>query len=162
MRNIVTLIIIIIMGANTSHAFEMDGLKSGITMEVAKRLLESYSYKNIKKDDHSIIASDQTSGESRLIALSFCKNKLVQVQKHLIPRFDNFTRLVNDKRKEFGKPVDAWSEPTDVTSNFESNAVSFLWRDGPTFIKISYTEFKSNNQFDITYAIKNICWELPY
>lgn len=161
MRNIVALITIVMLGANVSHAFEMDGLKSGISTEVAKRLLESYSYKNIKIEDHSIIASDQTGGESRLIALSFCNNKLVQAQKHLIPRFDNFIRLVNDKRKEIGKPIDAWTEPTDVTSNLEKNAVSFLWKDGPTFIKISYTEFKSNNQFDITYEIKNKCWELP-
>ena len=153
---------LILFAASVSHAFEVDGLKSGISMNEAKRLLESQSYKKIEIKDNSIVAFDQSGSDGRFIALSFCKGKLVQAQKHLKPRFDYFVRLVNEKRRELGKPADAWTVPTDVVSNVESNSVAFLWRDGETFIKVTYTEFGSNNQLDILYEIKNACWQVPY
>lgn len=158
MRYYFIICVFILLAASVSHAFEIDGIKSGISMDEAKKLLESYSYKTIEVKDNSIIASDEPRGSDRFIALSFCKGKLVQAQKHLKPRFDYFVRLVNEKRRELGKPTDAWTRPTDVTSNYESNSVSFLWKDGPTFIKVTYSEFGSNNQLDILYEIKNSCW----
>ena len=54
------------------------------------------------------------SGGNRFILLSFCKDELVLVQKHLAPGFDNFVRLIDEKTKELGRPADAWTEPADV------------------------------------------------
>jgi len=157
MRNYIIGCIFLLLLTNVSHAFEIDGIKSGISIDEARKTLEKYSYKNIKLENNSIMASD----ENRFIVLSFCKGKLVYVQKALKPRFDYFVRLVNEKRRELGKPSDAWTSPTDVTSNYEDDSVSFLWKDGPTFIKVNYREFSSNNQLDIAYEIKNSCWEVP-
>ncbi|MEN6375262.1 MAG: hypothetical protein ABFD75_10865 [Smithella sp.] len=150
--------VFILLLASVSHAFEIDGLKSGISMDEAKKLLESFSYKTIEVKDNSMIASDEPRGSGRFIALCFCKGKLVQAQKHLKPRFDYFVRLVSEKRRELGKPTAAWTQPTDVTSSYESNSVSFRWKDGQTFIKVTYSEYGSNNQLDILYEIKNLCW----
>jgi hypothetical protein len=143
--------------ANVSQAFEIDGLKSGISMDQAKKILATYSYKNIGIEDTSITASDN----ERRIVLSFCKGKLVQANKHLKQRLDYFVRLVDEKRRELGKPVDAWSAPTDVTSTLVSNSVSFFWKDGPAFLIVRYIQFDTNNQLDMTYSISNSCFKTP-
>jgi len=130
MRNYFTVCVLILLATGVSHAFEIDGLKSGISMDEAKLLLERYSYKTIQLKENSLIASDEPRGDGRFIALTFCKGKLVQADKHLTPHFDYFVRLVNEKRRELGKPSDAWTSPTGVTSSYESNSASFLWKDG--------------------------------
>jgi hypothetical protein len=33
----------------------------------------------------------------------------------------------------------------------------FLWRDGQTSIKVTYTEFASNRQVDMIYETRNNC-----
>lgn len=94
--------------------------------------------------------------------MNFCKGRLVQVQKNLQPRFDYFVRLVDDLRKQHGRPLDAWSRPSDVASNAESSDVSFIWRDGSDFVTVTYTQFLSNNQLSITHGARNDCWRIPY
>ena len=107
------------------------------------------------------MAFDKLAEGGRLISATFCKGKLVQVQKHLKPRFDHFVRLIEQKTEELGSPAAAWAKPSDVESRVDSNSDSFLWRDGPTSITVSYTEFTSNHQLDIVYEIKNSCWQVP-
>ena len=65
--------------------------------------------------------------------------------------------MIDEKRKELGKPADAWTETPDVNLNFERVAVSFLWHDGMNSVKVTFTEFASNKQLDVTYEIKNTC-----
>jgi len=144
---------LMLLAANVSYSFEIDGLSSGMSMEKAKKNLEGSSYKNIQTRENGIIAS----GGNRFILLNFCKNELVMVQKHLAPDFGSFVRLIDEKRRELGKPADAWTEPADVNFPVERNAVSFLWRDSSTSVKVTFTEFSSNRQLDILYEIKNSC-----
>ena len=141
-------------------AFEIDGFKSGMSIQEAQEVLKKYSYGNIKVQENSIFAEQYH--DNRFISIGFCDGKLVQFQKELKPRFDYFTRLVDEKRNELGKPVDAWSLPTDVTSNVESNSITFLWKADDTIISVSYTEFPQNNQLSITYETYNTCWKIPY
>jgi hypothetical protein len=65
--------------------------------------------------------------------------------------------LIDEKRKELGKPADAWTEPADGNLPVERNAVSFLWRDSLTSVKVTFTEFASNKQLDVVYEIRNVC-----
>jgi hypothetical protein len=153
MRRLLAGLLLILLAADVSHSFEIDGLSSGMTMESAKKILEGSAYKSIQTRENGIIAS----GGNRFILLNFCKDELVLVQKHVTPAFDNFVRLIDEKRKQLGKPADAWTEPADSNLNFERNAVSFLWRDGPTSVKVTLTEFASNKQVDELYEIKNVC-----
>lgn len=157
MQKVLVFLILSMFAANVSQAFEIDGLKSGISMDQAKNILATHSYKNIEIKDTSIMAYDN----GRFISLSFCKDKLVRAQKHLKPRFDYFVRLVDEKRKELGKPIDALSAPSDVTSIIVSNSVSFLWKDGPAFLIVKYIQFDTNNQLDMTYSISNSCFKTP-
>jgi hypothetical protein len=84
------------------------------------------------------------------------------VQKHLEARFSDFVRLTEQKTKELGKPVAAWTRPSNVEAGAESNSVSFLWKNGTTVVTVSYTEFSSNKQLDIVYEVKNSCWQVPW
>jgi hypothetical protein len=146
-------LILILLSPHAVPAFEIDGLSSGMSMEKAAKVLEGASYKNIQTRENGIIAS----GGNRFILLNFCKDGLVMVQKHLAPGFDSFVRLIEEKRRELGKPSDAWTESADVNVPVERNAVAFLWRDGQTSIKVTYTEFASNRQVDMIYETRNNC-----
>jgi hypothetical protein len=153
MRSLLIGLILILLAAPFSHAFEIDGLNSGMSMERARKVLEGSSYKNIRTRENGITAY----GGNRFILLSFCKDELVLVQKHLTPGFESFVRLVDEKTKELGKPADAWTEPVDVAVPVERNAVAFLWRGDVTSVKVTYTEFTSNKQLDVMYEIRNVC-----
>lgn len=153
MRHLFVGLVLVLLAAHVSHSFEIDGLKSGMSMAKAKQTLEGSFYNGIQARENSIMAS----GVNRFILLNFCKDKLVMVQKHLTPGFDDFVRLIDEKRKELGRPADAWTEPVDVNLPIERSAVSFLWRDGLTSVRVTYTEFAANKQLDILYEIRNVC-----
>jgi hypothetical protein len=163
MRCLVFIFAFIVFLINSSHAFELGGLQNDMSIEEARKVLEGYSYDKIELKGDTLIAFRKSGSSYPFdITATFCKGKLVQAQKHLNPRFNDFVRLVQQKTKELGKPLYAWTEPTDIESGVESNSVIFLWKNGPTFIKVTYIEFASNNQLDITYEIKNSCWRIPY
>jgi len=143
-----------------AYAFEIDGFKSGMSIQDAQGVLKKHSYVNIQVQENRIYA--EHSVDNRFINIGFCNDKLVQFQKDLKPRFDYFTRLVAEKRNELGKPLDSWSRPTDVSSNVESNSITFLWKADDTIITVFYTEFPQNNQLSITYETYNTCWKIPY
>jgi len=153
LRCIAAGIIFTLLSANVSHAFEIDGLVSGMPIDKARAVLQGAAYTNIQTTENSLIAS----GGGRFILLNFCKDRLVLVQKHLPPGFDDFVRLVDEKRKALGRPSDSWSEPADGLLPVERHAVSFLWKDGAASVKITFAELALNRQLDILYEIKNDC-----
>jgi len=144
----------------TASAFEIDGFKSGMSLQEAKEVLNRYSYRDIDVSKNGILARHPFN--NHWINIGFCDGKIVLYQKDLKPRFDFFTKLVEEKRKECGKPVDAWSRPTNVTSNIESNSIIFVWKLYDTIITVDYIEFSTNEQLSITYETYNKCWEIPY
>jgi hypothetical protein len=153
MRTIAVSFALLLFAVHLSHAFEIDGLSSGMSMEKARKILEGSSYKNIQTRENGILAS----GGNRFILLNFCRDELVLLQKHLTPGFDTFVRLIDEKRTELGKPADAWTESADHSVPVERNAVVFLWKDSLTSVKVTFTEFTSNKQLDIVYEIRNGC-----
>ena len=163
MKKIIFTTLILLGFVSISSAFEIDGFIRGMSMQEAQENVKSFSYDKVEVKEGRIFARDyRNKGSYRSINLIFCNGKLVQITKDLKPRFDYFTRLVDEKRKEFGKPVDAWSRPTDVTSNIEFDSITFLWKVDDTIIDVSYTEFSTNNQLSITYETYNTCWKIPY
>lgn len=146
-----------------AFSFEVDELKSGMSFDAARSLIEKrYDDRVEIKDGHIETWDTPDRASARTIFLNFCKGRLVQVVKHLQPRFDYFVRLADEKRRELGRPLDAWSRPTDITSSNESNAIELIWRDRLDFVSVAYTQFSSNNQLDITYDARNSCWRIPY
>jgi len=81
--------------------------------EEVKKVLES-SYKRIQTKDNNIIGYHISTG--RLINANFCKGELVQVQKDLNATFQAFVKLVDQKTKEVGEPLTAWTRPATVES----------------------------------------------
>ena len=153
MQRLLVGVTLLLLAAPASHAFEIDGLRSGMSAGNARKILEGAGYKNIQTRENGMTAS----GGNRFILLGFCKDELIMLQKHLAPAFDNFVRLIDEKRKELGRPADAWTEPADDNLPVERNSVSFLWRDSLTSVKVTFTEFASNNQLDVVYEIRNPC-----
>lgn len=157
-----TLVTIALMTCRPALAFEVDSFQSGMLFAEAKSLVEKQGYERVDVKDNHIGAWRTQTVVASAIFLNFCKGRLVSVQKNLQPRFDYFARLVDEKRSTLGRPLDAWSRPTDVASSVDSNAIHLIWRDGPDFVSITYTEFSSNKQLHITYDARNDCWRTPY
>ena len=155
MQYVVPVFALTLLLAGIVSAFEIDGLRNGMSQAEVKKALEA-SYEGIQIKDDNYIEARQAS-TSYFIYATFCKGKLVQVQKDLNPRFDYFVRLVEQKTGELGKPIAAWTNPARIDSPVESNSVSFLWKEGQSSITVSYTEFPSNKQLYIVYEIKNSC-----
>lgn len=154
---------LVILITNVSHAFEIEGIKSGMSIDEVTKVLESLSYKKLETKEISRPGFYQSSRDGdHFMYPSFCKGKLVQIQKDLKPSFDYFVILVNENRKIFGKPIDAWTQPKDVLANIESISASFFWKDGPTLIEVRYCEFPSKKQLYIIYSINNSCWKSHY
>jgi hypothetical protein len=153
---------LLFLSTTTANSFEIDNLKSGMTFQEAKQTLEKYSYHIKERED--FIEAWQNKNREDTIFLNFCKGQLIQVQKHLTPKFEHFTQLVDKKRQELGRPVDAYSRPTNIESNFKKvqDSVTFLWKSENNFVQVEYTQFTQNNQLSITYSIYNECYEIPY
>lgn len=160
--SVVICIVMMLFLSGNSKAFELDGLKSGMSMEQSRTVLKGISYENFQVLETTLLATDKSLDSHRRISASFCKGKLVQVQKGLQPLFNNFTRLVEQKTKEFGNPTSAWVRVPDVESGFDVNSVSFSWHDGSTAISTTYSEFSVSKQLDILYADKNSCWDVDW
>jgi hypothetical protein len=62
----------------------------------------------------------------RTLLLTFCKDRLVMLQRFLEPRFEGFVRRVADKNRELGAPADTMARPHNVESSVKVNAISFL------------------------------------
>jgi len=161
-RYIIIGIVLTFFIASTSQAFELDGFKSGMSIQDAQKKLEAYSYKNIKVEGNNITAYYQSANSLRLFNLNFCKGVLVQVQKELDPSYSRFVRVIDEKRKEYGRPIDSWSSHADATASLEKSSITIVWKSGTTLIQTSYTEFPSNNFLDIVYEETNKCWKIPY
>lgn len=160
MNKILFIILFLLGFAGAVSAFEIDGFKRNMSIQEAQAKIKRSFYDKVEVKENYIMAHDNDS--NRFIGLSFCDGKLIQVEKHLQPRFDYFTRLVDEKRNELGKPFDAWSNPTDVTSNIETNSVTFLWKVEDIIIQVIYYEYPTNKQLSILYQTYNKCWKIPY
>src|SRR5688572_33311180 len=91
----------LIVLAPAAYSFEADGFKSGMAFSEARRLIESRSYSQVEVKDGYIGAWDLPPRSApRDAFLSFCKGRLVMLQRYLGPTFENFVRLVADKNKE--------------------------------------------------------------
>lgn len=142
-----------------AFAFEVQGLRSGMSLDEAQSVVQKQSYDRIEVTDNQIQAWDlPTSGRERGIFLTFCEGRLILVAQHLRPRFDLFVRLVDEKREALGPPLDAWASPTEATSPVDHDGISFAWRNGEDIVTVTYTEFSSNSQLDVAHEAQHECY----
>ena len=139
-------------------AFEIAGLKSGMSMSEAKKVVQDLGYKKITVTENGIDAVSDPQSPLDGVFASFCKGKLVRAQRLLDPKFDHFVRLVEEKERELGKHRVAWARTEGLESGTEESIVFFSWTKGETSVTVSYRELSSNNQLDVVYEIKNSCW----
>ncbi|HEY0720621.1 MAG TPA: hypothetical protein VGE50_05155 [Gammaproteobacteria bacterium] len=83
--------VLLIILAGTLRAFEIDGFKSGMTVVDAELHAKAMGL-SVSGSERTRYFSDITSATGpRFYGLFFCEGRLVNVQKHLKPRFDVFT-----------------------------------------------------------------------
>jgi len=145
--------LVLLFSINFVSAFEVNGFKSGMTMDQAKTVLEKSWSGSIEDRGNRIVAYPKLVKDP-LIVLNFNKGKLHRYQKRLSPEFAYFTQLVADKRKEMGKPIDASFEPTNAASTQDINCFQFHWKNGKCTCKVSYSQNDPNSWMTITYEEK--------
>lgn len=150
MKRLILIILCLLLSVNVATAFEVNFIKSGMTMIQAKLALSEYWCGPIAERGERIIAYPISTNDP-LIVLSFRKGSLYRYQIRNYSSLPYFTQLVADKRKELGRPVDAWFEPINITSNQDINRFHFLWKNGKYTYRLSYPQNNQNNQMTITY-----------
>jgi len=144
---------ILLISVSVAGAFEVDGVKSGMSIDQAKAVLEKYWPGSIDDRGGRIVAySDRVLDP--LLVLNFKKGKLYKYQKRSFPNFRYFSQLVEDKRREFGKPIDALFEPANAASAHEINCLQFHWKNGKCTCTVSYSQNDPNSWMTMTYEEK--------
>jgi hypothetical protein len=164
MRRAVFCLLAVLGVVRDAYSFEVDGLRTGMTYAAAHALIKSKAYDRVQLEKDSIGAWDApNSPTDRTIFLTFCKDRLVLLQKYLPPRFDHFVRLVEAKRRELGRPLDSWTHSREAASGKESHSVSLIWQDGLEFSILSFHQFTgANTQVDSVHQAPNDCWRTPF
>lgn len=164
MRRDIACLVLSLAVSDSAYSFDLDGFNSGMSFAAARKLVESRAYDHVDVKEDDIGAWDAPNRTApRTVFLTFCKGRLVTVQKFLPPhQLDRFVRLVDEYRKRLGRPIDALSQPALDPPGAERSALVFVWRDGSEFVIVSFTQFKTNNQLDIVHQAPNECWRTPY
>jgi hypothetical protein len=131
------------------NAFEFDGFKYGMSKLEVKNVLKRFSYTIHENEEYDSFTVAR--GPNIIYSFGFFKGKLSILEKFLTPKFSYFARLIADKRRELGRPMDALCEVSDVTSNTEYSQVQFIWYVTDYFFEVVYSEFPTNNMLRITY-----------
>jgi hypothetical protein len=150
MKKLILVISVLLLSVNIATAFEINGFKSGMTMDQAKSILEKHWCGSIEDRGNRIVAYPKLMNDPMLV-LHFKKGSLYRYQKRCLPEFAYFAQLVADTRKELGRPVDAWFEPTNITSSNDINCFEFLWKNGKYNCRLSYSQRDPNSWMTITY-----------
>ena len=153
MKKMILITCVLLFSVNFAAAFETHGLRSGMTQDQAKSALEKHWCGKIDMRWNRIVAYPESPVDPLLI-LNFKRGGLYRFQKRCLPGYDYFTQLVADKRKEFGRPVDVWVEPTNLTSTNDSNCIHFRWNNGKHTCRVSYSHNDPNSWLTITYEDK--------
>lgn len=140
-----------------ASAFEIDGLKTGLSREKAISQLETLNLKITSISDNNVVA--EASG--RLYSLNFCNGSLVNVQKNLEPSFDTFVDLVSRFKSLYGAPLSIDPQLPNPTSYAMGYDLSVSWRVGRELVTAEHVSFKSNSQTSVTYDAPNLCFQHP-
>lgn len=143
-------------------AFDVDGIKSGITMEKVKAIISTWNFDSIEEKESHIIAFDYPAKPSyRFYIFNFCDDRLTHIQKGIKPSMKMFIILFDSLSKTYGHPIDSDSNRSAYQDGTGSDGIDFLWRSGTEYIKLSYRVFSSNDSLDIHYDIPNRCATYP-
>jgi hypothetical protein len=143
-----------------AQAFDVDGLKSHMEKSEVERLLETLGYQ-VSPLDGGLLHGEASDG--RTISVNFCRDRLVSVQKFLDPSFSRFVEAAALFNSTFGPPSLLQPRVPDPTSNVQTYALDFAWRTqaGAELVSVSYADFGSSAQLDVTYEVKNSCYSIP-
>ena len=118
------------------RAFDIDGFRSGMSIEEANALIATRKYSRVTSTASGILLFGATPDE--FWSLSFRANRLMMLQKNLVPDFRRFTEVVQAFREEHGKPIDVFVRSADPLSKQPESGIHFLWDIGADDLQVSY------------------------
>lgn len=139
------------------HAFDVDGFRAGDSPEKVAAQIERLGLRQDPLDGGGVLAVGKGN---RLYSLNFCKGELISVQKHLNPTFSNFVEISHQFTSSHGTPSAFWPRLPDRTSYGPNHALAVRWGVGSEIVTVTFREYESNNQLDVTYEAPNSCYEV--
>lgn len=153
MRNTWIFLILLLLQPLTSQAFEVDGIKSGISPKKVKAIISKWSLTNIVENESHIHGS---RGDQFYI-FDFCDGRLTQMTKGIRPSMKTFIVMFNDLSSAYGKPLESNAERLPVTNGEEHYVLDFLWKAGKEYVLLNYSVFPTNDSMHLYYHVPNKC-----
>lgn len=162
LRKLSIFLICLLIPFASAKAFDVDGIKSRISMEKVKEIIGTWNFEKIEERESQIVAYDYAAKPSyRYYVFNFCDGRLTYIQKSIKPSMKMFIILFDGLSKTYGHPIDSDSNRSAYQDGEESEGIDFLWRSGAEYIKLSYTVFSSNDSMNIHYGVPNRCATHP-
>ena len=134
-----------------AHAFEIDGFKSGMTIDQAIGVARSNGYALTNRNDGGFTTFGTSLSTKQ--ALFFCHGQLVAYYKPL-PDLQALIISVDETTRQFGKA-------TYATAVYEGSAgmamnLGFYWNIGDERITLLAEQFPAGSSFTIQRAVKSV------
>jgi len=162
------------------YSFEIDGFRSGMEIngiaEILKRrsyirVMEAQTGKEVTDDirlnahNSGLVVYDVSNPNNwnMLYGLSFCKHRLVQLQKEFEPSFKNFTLMSEKLSLTYGKATNYDIRTGIGETSGDSYSFSLMWIIGAENKKLTYTYHEKikgypYDQLYMVYTVINECF----
>jgi hypothetical protein len=147
-------LIFFLFPALAGQAFDVDGIKSGMSQHSVKEIVSKWNLGNIMEDASHI----HVSRGDRFYMFDFCDGKLTQMTKGVKPSMKTFTMMFHDLTEAYGKPLESHAEQLPVANGGEDYILDFLWRAGKEYVLLNYSVFPTNDSMHVYYHVPNRCF----
>ncbi len=141
-----------------SHAFEINGLHSGMSQEEALQVLQKRAKRVVRVQDQpehkpTFLATRSDSGMSE--AATFCRSYLYSYQYDVVGGFPAFTRLVEKETLKRG--AGRYEARATETPIGEWNSIKVIWTEGRDVFEIGYSVVRNGDQVYVRYEQDSQC-----
>ncbi len=150
---IITTILITTLCAIDVYAFDVDGLKDGMTRDEILQALSIWNFDRIDDRGTYLSAYDIPDKKTyRHYNLSFVNNKLVLVQKDYKPSMKNYIALFQELAEKYGEKVICHAS-SRMSTEGDVKEIECWWWNRNEEISLRYTIFENNDQLSVVYRI---------
>jgi hypothetical protein len=156
------LVSIILLITSECYSFDVDGFQSGMTSKTIVGILNEQSFYEVSRKGNDIHAYDIRANRTvRSYNFSFCRGKLVLLQKNFEASMSQLIALIDLFLKRYGDSVQVNTEISDASYG-KHHAMHFLWKKRSEMFSIHYHVFPKNDQLFLVYEVENNCYQVPY
>lgn len=136
-------------------AFEVDGFRTGMTVDDVKTIAEKMgSFQAL--DDNTYVVN---TNAGTYTSFNFCKSRLVSLQQGHPATLKHLSLLIADFNKRYGQPfsVQSGSRPDPSGEIYE---MGMWWHAGAEFVSVYYMS-AAGDSLSTSHQARNACFKVP-